>query len=79
MNCPFIMRLSSSLCNGIYTQKRYFGALANITRRDVLLVMLKSTVVICVQQDYIKGGLMQVQSSGLYLKSSVFDSCNTFL
>ena len=51
---------------------RYFGPLSNISRREVLFVMLWSPVGL-----YMNGELVQVQSGGLGLKSSIFRSCNT--
>jgi len=58
---------------------RYLGPLANSSRREVLLIILRSPVITWPVGLYVNGELAQVQSGGLDLKLSILRSCNTCL
>jgi len=58
---------------------RYFGPFANLSRREVLLIILRSPAITWLAGFYINEELAQVQWGDLYLKLSVLRSCNTFL
>ena len=49
---------------------RYLGPLANTSRKEVLLIILRSPAITWPVGSYMNGGLAQVQSGGLDLKSS---------
>jgi hypothetical protein len=53
---------------------QYLGPLANTSRREALLIILKSPVGL-----YMNGELAQMQSGRLDLKSSILRSCNPLL
>ena len=50
---------------------RYLGPLANTSRKEVLLIILRSPVIMWPAGLYMYGELAQVQSGGLNLKSSI--------
>jgi hypothetical protein len=58
---------------------RYLGPLANTSRREVLLIHLRSPVIRQPVELYMNGELAQVQSGGLDFKSSILRLGNTFL
>jgi hypothetical protein len=58
---------------------RYLGPLANTSRREMLLIILRSPVMTWPVGLYMNGELEQVQSGFLDLKSSILRSCNTCL
>ena len=58
---------------------QYLGPLANTSRREVLLIMVRSPVIMWPVGLYMNGALVLVQSGGLDLKSSILRSRNTCL
>jgi len=56
-----------------------FSPLANNSRREVLLIILRSPVITWPVGLYLNEDLAQVQSGGLDLKSSILRSYNTCL
>ena len=55
------------------------GPLANTSRREMLLIILRSPVITWSVGLYMNGELAQVQSGGIDLKSSILRSRNTFV
>jgi hypothetical protein len=52
----------------LFISSWYFGLFANISHREVLIIMLRTPVIAWPSRLYMEGELVQVQSEVLYLK-----------